>query len=274
MKNKLISFILAVFALSIFSSYVFAQDAVATKVPFVCTPPPNTTMVAWYPFDDKLPVTSNLATGNSGTLSGPTYIAGKVSNALQFDGINDYVDSPSTIVTNFGPAGTAAFGSGLYSTSQGDFTIDAWIKSASPQGVVTIVDKRSNTPLIGYHFWLWGNKLGLQLADSSGYDNLASPNLVFNDNQWHHIAVTVKRTSATGITWFLDGAVVGTSNPTNRKGSLVNNSVLRIGARTAASPLSGFYKGAIDELEIFNRALEPGEIKKIFAAGSFGKCKK
>jgi hypothetical protein len=194
-----------------------------------------------------------------------------VSNALQFDGINDYVESPSTMATNFGPAGTVQ--SGYYSTGQGDFTIDAWIKTKSSSGVTILVDKRTDTPARGYSFWLYGKKLGLQIADPSGYDNLVSGDLGFADDQWHHVAVTVKRTSTTGVTWYLDGLAVGNSDPTKRQGSLANTSVLRIGTRTAATSLTGFYKGAIDELEIFNRELNKLEIRNIFAAGKYGKCK-
>jgi hypothetical protein len=271
MKNKL-NFLIAIFVLLTFSNMISAQDLKVAIPPANCAPPPNTTMVGWYPFDDKLPVTFNLATGNNGTLyNGPTYIPGAVSNALQFDGINDYVESPSTMATNFGPAGTVQ--NGNYSTAQGDFTIDAWIKTSSSGAVTVLVDKRSDSPLRGYSFWILGNRLGLQLADQSGYDNFMSGGLNFNDNNWHFVAVTVKRTSTTGVTWYLDGIAAGNSDPTKRQGSLVNNSVLRIGTRTAASPLSGFYKGAIDELEIFNRELGKAEIWSIFAAGKNGKCK-
>lgn len=61
--------------------------------------------------------------------------------------------------------------------------------------------------------------------------------------------------------------------PLGRKGSLVNNSPLRIGTRTAAPPLTGWFEGEIDELELFNRVLTPAEVKAIFSAGPFGKCK-
>jgi hypothetical protein len=275
MKMKL-NLIIAIFALLAFSDSIIAQNTQVNKIPAPpivpsCAPPPNTTMVGWYPFDDQLPVTFNLATGNNGTLvNGPAYIPGKVSKALQFDGIDDYVESPSTMATNFGPAGSGQ--SGTYS-SQGDFTIDAWIKTLSSPVITVIVDKRSNVPVKGYSFWIEGQKLGLQLADPIGPFNYKSGNLNFNDNLWHHVAVTVRRTSTTGITWYLDGLPAGNSNPTNKQGSLINSSVLRIGTRTVGTPMSGFYKGAIDELEIFNRELAPIEIKRIFAAGNFGKCK-
>ena len=34
-----------------------------------------------------------------------------------------------------------------------------------------------------------------------------------------------------------------------------------------------YYKGLIDEVELYNRALRPTEIQAIYRAGSWGKCK-
>jgi hypothetical protein len=247
-----------------------------------CVLPPNTTMVGWYPFDETSgPLALNLATANDGAhLGNPTPVPGMVAGALSFDGIDDYVESPSSIVTNFGPATTTAACSGSFSTCPGDFSFDAWIQVLSPVTTNIIVDKRlGNIPTLrGYSFFLYfPGSLGLQLADGlgTGFSNYLSPTLTpaIDDGHWHHVAITVKRTNAAGIRFYHNGNLVGTANPLGRKGSLVNNSPLRIGTRTAASPLSGWFDGAIDELEIFNRVLTPVEVKALFSAGPFGKCK-
>jgi hypothetical protein len=261
-----------------------SQDANAQSLPPIqCVAPPNTTMVAWYPFDETSGTSAaNLATGNIGTLSnGPAHILGKVSWALRFDGFNDYAESPSTIATNFGPAGTPAtcFGSGNYSTCAGNFSIDTWIRlpSDATDSVVTIVDKRSNSPLIGYHFYLSFKRLGIQLADSGGFDNYTSiPIPSLTDTQWHHVAVTVDRTTASGIKFYFDGLPVAPfpGNPTTpHLGTLANNSPLRIGVRTAASPFQGYLRGDLDELEIFNRELTAAEVLGLYNAQQAGKCK-
>jgi hypothetical protein len=239
-------------------------------------------MVAWYPFDETSGTSAaNLATGNTGTLiNSPTHILGKVSWALHFDGVNDYVEAPSTIATNFGPAGTPAtcFGSGNYSTCGGNFSIDTWIRlpSDATNSVVVIVDKRSESPVIGYHVYLSFKRIGLQLVDASGstnYTSVAIPTLT--DTQWHHIAVTVNRLSTTGITFYHNGMPLTpeTNDPTLRPGSLATNTPLRIGTRTALSPLSGFLRGDLDELEIFNRELTATEVLGLYNAQQAGKCK-
>jgi len=258
--------------------------AQAPPPPSTCVAPPNTTMVAWYPFDETSgTVSANLATGNAGTQIGsPTPVPGKVAGALRFDGIDDYVDSPSTIVTNIGPADNPPFCSGAYSTCQGDFSIDAWIRvdPAVGSSLVVILDKRGGTaPAInGYHLVVVSGQLLIQLADGTsapGYTNQASPVLTppLTDGNWHFIAVTVRRTSTSGIVWYHNGVAFGTGDPTSRMGSLVNNSPLRVGARTTDTALTGFFHGDIDELEIYNRVLTPQEVFGIFQADAFGKCK-
>lgn len=229
-----------------------------------CFPPPAN-MVAWFPFDETTGLTAaNLISGSgNGTLiGGPTHIPGIVAGALRFDGVNDYVQSPSTALTNIGT---------------GDFSLDAWIKvpSLPANFVMIITDKRDPTTGVGYSFWLYNNRLGLQMADSGGNTNFSStPITTLTDGQWHHVAVTVRRASTVGIQWYHNGAVIAApGNPIGRLGSLVNSSPLRIGTRTAATALSGWFKGDIDELEIFNRMLAPGEVLSLYNAGSFGKCK-
>ena len=254
-----------------------------TPPPSTCVAPPNTTMVAWYPFDETTgTVSANLATANNGVQTGsPTPITGQVGTALQFNGVNSYVESPSSIVTNFGPANGSPFCSGDYSTCQGNFSIDTWIRldPAAGSGVVVILDKRGGSaPAInGYHLGTYNGRLILQLADGigSGWSNYVSPVLTpaLTDGNWHLIAVTVQRSSTSGIVWYHNGVAIGTSNPTGRQGSLRNNSPLRIGTRTADSPLTGWFRGDLDELEIFNRVLTPQEVFNIFQAGVFGKCK-
>lgn len=264
------------------------EDAFVTKIAIqaaaTCVEPPNTTMIAWYPFDETVGTTAaNLATGNTGTLvNAPIHIPGKVAGALLFNGINDYVSSPSTIVTNIGPAGLPQTCGG-YSTCRGDFSIDAWIKvnSKGSMSVSTIVDKRSGSGSTtkGYSFFVFQqNKLGLHLADGlgiPGFTNYLSPVITGLADKWHHVAVTVSRRSPTGIQWYDNGVNMGFSDPTvaatSRYGSLANNGPLHIGA---ANPLSSWFQGEIDELEIFNRALDASEVKAIFDAGDYGKCKK
>lgn len=253
----------------------------------VCTAPPAN-MVAWWPLDEGSgATTADIAGGNTGNLvNGPVWLTpGQVSNALGFDGVDDYVQA----VNNAPDFGT------------GDFSIDAWVRTnPNSVGAQTIVEKMDYTggTRRGYRLSLskpspsgTHGVIQLFLADASvkrstcnadpsqtpctGYHTKNIPKLF--DGGWHHIAVTVDRDQANGIVFYLDGnpvSIAGTTDPTIRTGSLSNSVLLRIGSSThdLASNLRSF-NGAIDEVELFDRVLEQPEIKAIFDAGTSGKCK-
>lgn len=248
-----------------------------------CTPPPNTTMVVWHPFDETSgTVAANLATMTDGVEFGnPAHVPGVVGEALHFDGLDDRVDAKSSIVTNIGPASAVAACSGSFSSCRGDFSFDAWVRLTlgAPSGVMVLVDKRQQIGSIlrGYSWYVYSGRIGIQLADGGalpGYTNYNSPVLspALGDHNWHHVAVTVKRTPQL-IRWYHNGAPIGQDSTSPRPGTLVNASPFRIGSRTEAMPLTGWFSGDLDELEMWNRVVTPVEIKAIYSAGPFGKCK-
>lgn len=222
-----------------------------------CVSPPLG-MVGWWPGDSNA---NDIIGGNDGTLQGnATFAKGMVLSAFSFAAASDYVSVPSATNLNFGPAG-----------SGGDISIDAWIETSSPETVLPIVDKRDlpADQSIGYIFFLFNGKLAFQLGDGTFFNYISSgPDL--RDGKFHHVAVTVDRTSHTGGTLYADGSVVLQFDPTNRPASLTNDKPLLIGHH-AGDPTIAFV-GLIDEVEIFNRALSQTDIERIFSAGSAGKC--
>lgn len=231
--------------------------------------------VAWWPFEEvsssiclvDISGNANNGTPNPGPLgptsqnatwTGPTPVLGAVGGALNFDGVNDYVEVADSPSLNFG---------------SGDFSIDAWIKSPPISNGQTsvILDKRVPVGFTfqGYHVYLDNNgKLGLQLGNgSSPFANYTS-NANLADGYWHHFTVTVNRTSnPKQILWYVDGNLVDTT-PAPLAGNITNPSSLRFGSRSFQ--LSGWLKAVLGETELFNRVLTPTEIHDIYAAG---KCR-
>ena len=74
-----------------------------------------------------------------------------------------------------------------------------------------IVDKRliNGFNVNGYAVYLYQGKLGFQLADGTPTDYLNLSNDL-RDGQWHHIAISVTRASATGGKAYVDGVLTGT----------------------------------------------------------------
>ncbi len=259
MRNNILTiFILMLFMLVTNNSFAQPQQS--------CVRPPSG-MVAWFPFDENAgTTTANLiAGGNAGTLTnGPNWVAGsKVANSLNFDGSNDFVQVADYPQLNFGT---------------GDFSIDAWIRMTpgNAGGVRMVVDKRVNSggSLQGYLLFVGsGNGIGLQIASGGNHTNYPSQSRpAISDGNWHHIAVTVDRDGGpTGITFYFDGAFAGNQNPSAITGSVSNSNPLRIGSELGTS---NFFNGGIDEVELFDRVLTPEEVRSIFLADKFGKCKR
>ncbi len=220
------------------------------------TPPAN--MRAWYPMDSASGSTvDDIAGSNDGVRVGPVSTTGQVAAAYDFDGSNDYVYANDSSTLDFG---------------YGDFSIDAWIKTTDSNA--TIVSKRQvvSGKYVGYLFMVNGGKLLLQIGDTtnswSNYHSSSMPSV--NDGQWHLVAVTVDRSSTTGGRMYIDGNLVYTFNPTNRSGNTSNSARLEIGRTTGGG---NYFDGAIDEVELFNRALSASEIASLWNAGDAGKCK-
>jgi hypothetical protein len=237
-----------------------------------CYPKPSG-MSLWLPFDDTTGVTSlNVvdATHPGARINGPTTVLGqRVGNSLDFDGINDYVE-----------VGTSTAYPGI-DPGTGSFTIDAWVKKATVDSTIqVIVDHRQENfgPVLGYSWFLGGsNNQALQLGDAGGFVNWpgGSATAIPGDNKWHLAAVVVNRgTTTPTATFYVDGVAVGTPVNISAVPGNINppaGTPFRVGSRS--SSVSGNFRGGIDEVEFFPRALTALEIAKIYKAGAAGKCK-
>jgi subtilisin family serine protease/subtilisin-like proprotein convertase family protein len=223
-------------------------------------------IIAWYPSDGN---SVDIIAGNNGALAnGATYTTGMVNGAFFLDGTNDRITAAATPALNFGPGA--------------DFTFEGWIQAfptpGNSFGVTTILDKRfspTTTECVGIGLNLQDGRLAIQMSDGPvanaawQYYVSAAPNL--QDGQWHHIAASVQRGTTAGGQLYVDGVSVLTFNPTLEAGDLTTTAPLRIGNHDLAS-LNCFFRGMIDEMTIYGRALGGAEIQAIYAAGAAGKC--
>jgi hypothetical protein len=91
---------------------------------------------------------------------------------------------------------------------------------------------------------------------------------------WYHVAVTVARTSNTSATVTLYVNGVASAPFTLAVGNTSNNSPLWLAKSRLQSILQAKYREvALDEVEIFNRAITAAEVQQISNAGPIGKCK-
>jgi hypothetical protein len=197
----------------------------------------------------------------------PTSNPGFVLRSRQFDGLPGNSQWGEALTAPNFIAGT-------------DLTIDAWIKPlTTSSGLRPIVDKRayingpSYTGPIGYAMNVTGGYLTFQLDAQGSSASYVMTSPALNDGKWHFVAAVVHRTSPYLVTLWVDGTSQTFAAP-QVTGDLTNSARLFI-AREYSHPGGSphFFSGSIDEVEIFNRALDPTELDDIYRAGSSGKCK-
>ena len=213
--------------------------------------------VAWFQAEGN---GTDPISGLTGTLgAGVTYTPGKVGQAFQFNG------TATGVVTIPGSA------TGPLDLVGTDLTIEAWINQADASqpgngnAEQVIFDKFYDTSRTGYMLSTFAGKLVLQIATT------ANPNFVLYAptalplNSWTHVAATYDGGTAR---IFVNGQEVASAALT---GTILHNALAAsIGNDNGGGGSYGF-KGKIDELTVYARALDVLEIQSILTDGNAGK---
>ena len=154
-------------------------------------------------------------------------------NALNLDGINDYVLVPDDITLDI----------------TGDITISAWINpSALDAAFRGIVGKFGPEPQESYYFGVQNDQLVTNLvSDGTTDDSDLSNTGVISAGVWQQVAFTYNSTS-TLITYYVDGVIAGTANHTG--GISAGLAEILIGWQSNGD--NSTFNGSIDELRIWN----------------------
>ncbi len=244
-------------------------SAISSNATLTLLPPPTCTgtpagLISWWPGDGNLG--DAMGTNNVAIFSPTLYATGKVDRAFSFNGASSRIQVNNSPSLNFG--------------SNADFSIEMWIKAGASNSLypnVPLLEKgASTTSRIGYSLSLNQGRLAFMMAspplNATNVSSFISPGPDLRDAMFHHVAVSVNRTATNGGNIYVDSQLVLTFDPTPRKGSLVNEWLLYIGAPQNTISNS-YFGGLIDEPAIYNRALSAEEILAIRQAGAAGKCK-
>ena len=150
-------------------------------------------------------------------------------NALDFDGVNDYVFAAAG-----GPTGTA------------NRTVECWMKTSTNIATQQVLVDWGTMSPNGARFTLnviYNGKLRIEVGGNGfhGTTNIA-------DGAWHHVAVTYNHAATTKFTLYIDGVVEATGNTTVPVNTSASGG-FQIGRRNDGI---NYFDGSIDEVRVWN----------------------
>jgi len=204
-------------------------------------------LIGFWPLDEstiKGDVAEDIVGGNHGTIMGdPGSVAGKIGQALEFDGTDDYVELPDM-------------------GNEPAVTVEAWALAHSMPpvahscciGIVSSApDDQWKAGTVHFKF-----EAGLITVDKndSGKITFSGAEL----DTWYHAAYTCD-TDANEFMFYVDGELIGQLGT----GATVNNLTH---VRIASEHEGRYLPGLVDEVRIYTRALSANEIMQNFEVTS------
>ncbi len=181
--------------------------------------------------------------GNDGTLTnGPTWSTGQLNGALQFDGIDDYVNI-----------------SHAPSLQPANVTVSAWIKPTSISTYDVVLNKVANGIWDdGYGLEVSKNsKMSFRINDENSPSNFAETSV--STGVWTHVVGTY---DGSVIRIYKDGILAASTSNTN--GITYAGGNVGIGDSAQGPDPSTKFTGLIDDVRIYNRALSASEVLGLF----------
>ncbi|OGJ86761.1 MAG: hypothetical protein A2268_13905 [Candidatus Raymondbacteria bacterium RifOxyA12_full_50_37] len=210
----------------------------------------DSTLIAYYAFSGSA-IDSSIY-GNHGIVNGATLTSDRFGNpnyAYLFDGSNDYISVPDTVSLDLTT----------------ELTITAWVRAdITPQSTgAPILCKGTGAGGETYAFDFYAdNDLRLFIRPNEELHECMLYNWLDQDKvgEWQFLAATIASDGSAKV--YANGVVIATSSfPV----MIPNNHELTIGGRQSGTgAYDAIFKGALDEIKIYNRALSATEIQAVY----------
>ena len=230
----------------------------------------NTALILYYPFNGNA---NNQGSGSyTATVSGATYATGICGQAMDFDGVNDYVK-----ITPFVPV-------------TGSFTIATWVFMDSMtigQDIFATRDQcqttyrgysRAEFGINHYNSTIGGgaNRIRYMVnthQNCTGYsagDRYYPPSIMYSSGSWHFLAISVQNNSSENriVKFYMDCQLVSTNFYMNYPTTVAFGSGINyktyIGAGSNVPNYYYTFNGKIDEFRLYNRILSNNELLNLY----------
>ena len=193
--------------------------------------------------------TDSSGNGNNGQFantSASSAVTGKIGQAAQFNGTNQYI---------YGSWATLALGTG-------DFTVSLWVDPSSFASEAGLFDtallngdgRRDNAMVLVQN----ASTGSLRIFSQGSYG--ASTNGALKLNSMNHVVIT--RTGTT-IHFYINGSLDSTTETLNTNLTFGGEVI----GRYADSP-AGYFTGSIDDVRVYGRALSTLEVQTLYGVGT------
>ena len=169
--------------------------------------------------------------------------------ALDFDGVNDYVDVPANPSLNLGD----------------NLTVSAWVKlrasgSSSPGAEILSKTFFGGSPFISYGLEVDATAFRFSIGTSSFLNILSSTTYALH--VWYHVVGTYDKQN---MRIFIDGVQ---TNSASQTGTIVYAAQpLAIGTWYPGIGTGNQLNGQLDDIRIYSRALTAGEVRQLYNVG-------
>lgn len=223
---------------------------------------PNAGLIAYWPFDEESgsSFADESGNGNDGTLTGAEFLSGKVGNALYFDGVNDFAIvpySPAFNLTNY-----VTDGFSIEEWVNVDDTGSHWIFS---QFTDTFTNNLNYLGRLSHTLSTGSGIIATSYASTNGTTYPDWPIQSLSVGAWHHVVSTYK---ANIFKLYIDGVLKTTSSLPGTLSGTLSETPFVIGAKwQGGSNYDLKFKGYIDEMKIYSRALTAAEVEAHYQIG-------
>ena len=200
-------------------------------------------LVAWYPMDDDptsgtlRDLSPNHLDGSCATDACPAVATGKLGTSFQFDGVHQRF-----AVTDDGRLQQTA-----------GYTVTVWVMRA---GSGTALSKPLATgPGASWELAVDDAGVWFYSTDADGEGAISGPPLPLD--LWSHVAMSCEGGAKR---LYVDGSEVAFTSKSLR----FDSTPLQIGADQEDGVVIQYFRGRLDELRIYDRALSPAEIQQIY----------
>jgi hypothetical protein len=221
----------------------------------------SNTPYSWWHLNENTGTNITDSSGNNRNgvaMANPSWVAGKLNSALQFNGASNYVD--------FGNS------TGNFERTQA-FSVELWFKTANTGQQIFLSKMKSTENYEGWEIYFDGTSTNRIVFDLKS--NIASTNMirvycspsVVADNNWHHLVVTYDGSSnATGVKFYFDGSL--------KTNGIIYNTLTASILTSTAFQLSGRGNGALgiagllDEVIIYDGVLSSTKVISRYNSGN------